>query len=104
MKSIEMAEAKNPLSEYARKMGKEPVILTDGGRPVAALVPIRNADHETVTLSSDPLFLALIERSRTHLKEKGSITGAEMRRRLGAIPESGKKPGRKHVSAEIKER
>jgi len=38
---------------------KEPVIVTEHGRPVAALMPIRNADRETVTLSTHPQFLAI---------------------------------------------
>ena len=91
MKSLEMAKATDSLAEYARKVGKEPMILTDKGRPVAALVPITNADHETVTLSADPTFLALIERSRTRLKEEGGITSADMRKRLGCNSTKGTK-------------
>jgi len=53
------------------------------GKPVAAVVPIENADLETVTLSTHPQFLALIERSRSRQKAEGGISSAEMRRRLG---------------------
>lgn len=83
MKTLEMAEAKAPLAEYAQEVNKEPVILTVGGKPVAALVSIENADLETVTLSTHPSFLALIERARVRQKTEGGIPGAEMRRRLG---------------------
>jgi len=82
MKMLEMAQATAPLAEYARDIGKEPVILTVGGKPVAALVSIENADLETVTLSTHPQFLALIERSRMRHKAEGGISGEEMRRRL----------------------
>lgn len=82
MKTLEMAKATAPLAEYARDVSKEPVILTVGGRPVAALVSIENADLETVTLSTHPQFLALIERSRARQKAEGGISSAEMRRRL----------------------
>ena len=82
MKTIEMAKATAPLVEYAQGVSKEPVILTVDGRPVAALVPIENADLETVTLSTTPQFLALIERSRTRQKAEGGISNVEMRRRL----------------------
>lgn len=47
MKTLEMKEASAPLSEYAREVKKEPLILTIGGKPVAALVPLENADLET---------------------------------------------------------
>ena len=83
MKRLEMDQATAPLAEYARDVHKEPVILTVGGKPVAALVPIENADLETVTLSTHPQFLALIERSRTRQKAEGGISAEEMRRRLG---------------------
>jgi len=40
------------------------------------------ADLETVTLSTNPQFLALIERSRVRQKSEGGISSTEMRRRL----------------------
>jgi antitoxin (DNA-binding transcriptional repressor) of toxin-antitoxin stability system len=83
MKTVEVAQATAPLAEYARDMKNEPLILTVGGKPIAALVPIENADLETVTLSTDPQFLALIERSRGRQKTRGGISSAEIRRRLG---------------------
>jgi antitoxin (DNA-binding transcriptional repressor) of toxin-antitoxin stability system len=83
MKTLELAKATSPLADYARDVKKEPVVLTSGGKPVAALVAIENADLETVTLSTHPQFLALIERSRSRQKAEGGISGQEMRRRLG---------------------
>ena len=83
MKTIEMDEAVAPLAEYAQDVDKEPVILTIDGKPVAALVAIENADLETVTLSTHPQFLALIERSRARQKAQGGISPEEMRQRLG---------------------
>jgi antitoxin (DNA-binding transcriptional repressor) of toxin-antitoxin stability system len=87
MKILERARATGSLAKYARDLNKEPVILTVGGKPVAALVPIENADLETVTLSTHPKFLALIERSRTRQKSEGGISSAEMHRRLGIEPQ-----------------
>lgn len=49
---------------------------------MAALVSITNADIETVSLSSNPEFIALIERSRAKQKAEGGISTKEMRRRL----------------------
>jgi prevent-host-death family protein len=83
MKMLEMTKATAPLAEYARDVNKEPVILTADGKPVAVLLSIENADLETVTLSTHPQFIALIERSRARQKAEGGISSAEIRRRLG---------------------
>jgi prevent-host-death family protein len=83
MKTLEMKQATASLAEYARDVKSEPVIVTVAGKPVAALVAIENADAETVSLSTNLRFLALIERSRTRHSAEGGITSPEMRRRLG---------------------
>jgi len=83
VKAIEMTEATATLAEYARQVTVEPVIVTVGGKPVAALVAIENADLETVSLSTNPDFLARIERSRARQQAEGGISSEEMRRRLG---------------------
>jgi antitoxin (DNA-binding transcriptional repressor) of toxin-antitoxin stability system len=82
MKTVEFAKATLPLSDYTRKIKKEPVVVTKEGKPVAALVSITNADIETVSLSSNPQFIALVERSRAKQKAEGGISTEEMRRRL----------------------
>jgi prevent-host-death family protein len=82
MKKLEMAKATAPLAEYAQGVSKEPVIVTVRGKPIAALVAIENTDLETASLSTNPRFLALIERSRARQKAEGGISSAEMRRRL----------------------
>lgn len=83
MKVLELTKATAPLATYAQKVNREPVILTDCGKPIAALVSLDDADLETATLSTNPRFLALIERSRARMKSKGGISSHEMRRRLG---------------------
>ena len=83
MKVIEKADAKAPLVEYIAEVDKEPVIVTSKGKPIAALVSIENADLETVSLSTNPQFLELIERSRARQRAEGGISSEEMRRRLG---------------------
>ncbi|HLE41215.1 MAG TPA: hypothetical protein VI956_06900 [Nitrospirota bacterium] len=82
MKTIEITKATLSLSDYTKKVKKEPMIVTAEGKPVAALVRISNADIETVSLSNNPQFLDLIERSRARQKSEGGISTEEMRRRL----------------------
>ena len=82
MKTIDVTKANMPLSDYAKKIKKEPVIITKEGKPLAAMVNIQNADIETVSLSNNPKFIALIKRSRSRQKYEGGISSEEMRRRL----------------------
>ncbi len=83
MTTLELEKATAALSQYVADIAHGPVILTVNGKPVAALVAIENADLETVTLSTNPRFLALIERSRVRQEAEGGVSVQEMRRRLG---------------------
>ncbi len=82
MKTLDISEATASLAEYARQVGREPVIVTLNGEPVAAVVSVANADWETLRLSTDPEFIALIERSRARQKTQGGLSAAELRERL----------------------
>lgn len=82
MKTVEVKEAKSSLEEYTEDAKKEPVIVTAEGKPIAVLVRIRNADLETVSLSNNPRFLDLIQRSRARHKSEGGISAEAMRHRL----------------------
>ena len=82
MKVIDKANATATLAEYTAEIASGAVIVTSEGRPVAALVPIENADLETVSLSTNREFLDLIERSRARSGAEGGISSEEMRRRF----------------------
>ena len=82
MKTLDMAQATAPLAKYAREVHDEPVIVTARGKAVAALVPMADADLEEVSLSHNPKFLALIERSRARHKAEGGISSQALRRKL----------------------
>jgi len=83
MKVIERTAATASLADYAADIGNDALVVTSDGQPVAALVPIQNADMETVALSTNREFLDLIERSRARVRAEGGISSAEMRRRFG---------------------
>lgn len=79
------------LAACVRQVNKEPLVVTRAGKPIAALVRVANADIETAALSSDPKFLALIERSRARQRSEGGLSTAQVRRRLGLKPSSRKR-------------
>jgi antitoxin (DNA-binding transcriptional repressor) of toxin-antitoxin stability system len=83
MKILDIKEATAPLAEYTRDVAFDPVVVTVGGKPVAALVAVENADLETVSLGGNPKFLAIIERSRASHQAEGGISSEVMRGRLG---------------------
>ena len=82
MKTVDVTKATASLAEYARRASKEPIVVTRGGKPLAVLVVIKNADLEAAALSTNPTFVALIKRSRARLKSAGGFSSNEMRRRL----------------------
>jgi antitoxin (DNA-binding transcriptional repressor) of toxin-antitoxin stability system len=83
MKTIEMAEATEPLADYARTNRKETLVITRKGRPIAALTPIGpTTDLENLAVSSSREFRELIARSRREHPPGTGLTTAEVRRAL----------------------
>ncbi len=82
MKTVELVEATSPLADYIPGVRSEPLVITDHGTPTAVILPLDNTDLETVALSSNPEFIALIERSRSRTRQEGGVSSDEMRRRV----------------------
>ena len=97
MKTLEMQQATGELASYADQVRQEPVVVTDRGKPVMALMSIENADLETVSLSTDPRFIALIERSRALYKPGTGIPLEEIKRKYAIKPK--RKPARRSRKA-----
>jgi prevent-host-death family protein len=83
MRRLELEEATGSLVDYVRNGKDGPLVLTVDGRPVAALVPIADADWESFNLSTDPEFIALIERSRARYRTEGGISSEEIQQEFG---------------------
>ena len=69
------------LADYVRSLGREPAIAGFDGKPVAILVAI--ADIETVSLSYNPQFLEIIDRSRQQQKAGKVMSSEDVRKKLG---------------------
>ncbi len=61
MKMIILGEASSLLADSEKQTRMEPLAVTDNGAPTAVILPLANADMETVSLSTNPEFIALIE-------------------------------------------
>ena len=83
MRTVDIAEATGSLSEYARRIRRGPVVVTRRGRPVAVVVAVEGLDLETLSLSTNPDFIALIERARASYRATGGLSLDEVRRRCG---------------------
>lgn len=83
MKTLKLSEITGSLSDIVRRGLREPVVVTRRGKPVIALMPLTKYDDwESVSLSTNPRFLAIIERSAAAHKPGTGISTEEMRRRL----------------------
>jgi len=99
MKTLEMKQATGELGSYARQVRREAVVVTDHGRPVMALMSLENANLETVSLSTDSRFMALIERSRATHEPGTGIALEDLRRKYAPAPKARSKAARKTRSS-----
>jgi antitoxin (DNA-binding transcriptional repressor) of toxin-antitoxin stability system len=100
MKSVEIGQATRALCDYTREAHGETLVVTRRGRPVAAVVPLRGVDMESLALATNPDFVGLIERARARYKATGGVSLEEMRRRWGAAS----KPPRTKAAARTSSR
>ena len=55
MKTIELSDASEPLSDYAKALDDDILVVTSRKKPVAALVPLKHVGREALVLSTNPL-------------------------------------------------
>ena len=88
MRTVDIAEATGSLSEYARQIRRGPVVVTRRGKPVAVVVAVEGLDLETLSLSTNADFIALIEKSRASYRANGGLSLDQVRRRYGLQPKA----------------
>ena len=75
MKTVEIADATSPLADYVEGVRAEPLVITDHGTPTAVILPLTDVDLESIALGTNPEFIALIERSRSHAPRRRRVVG-----------------------------
>ena len=71
------------MSRYAHDAGSEPLILTENGTPIAAMIPIEDADLDSVALGTNKRFLEILETARAQRRAGEGMDSQEVRRVLG---------------------
>jgi prevent-host-death family protein len=89
VRTVDIADAIQTLAEYARQLDDGPIVVTSGGQPLAAVVSVEDADLETLSLSMDPQFMEIIQRSRARGKREGGVAADEVERKFGHVRNSG---------------
>lgn len=84
MKTLKLSAASRTLAEYAAELSDEIVLLTERNRAIAALVPLKGLDRESIALSSHPAFLKIIARSRSEFRRGQTMTLADMKAAFGS--------------------
>jgi antitoxin (DNA-binding transcriptional repressor) of toxin-antitoxin stability system len=80
MKTIEITNENDALTQYTDGLEKgDVVVLTKNDEPVAALVSLEDIDTDSLSLSTNPDFLRIIERSRQSFNEGRTLSADEMR-------------------------
>ena len=82
MKTIDLATATRSISDYTDELDDEPIILTAGDKPVAALVSLKHVDQESLALSTSQEFLRLMQAAREEVERGDVISLEDMKREL----------------------
>ncbi len=80
MRIIELSTASQPLSLYVRELGDEIIVLTLHTKPVAAIVSLEDIDRESLSLSTNPEFMEIIEKAREESRAGKKMSLEEMKR------------------------
>ena len=93
MKAVELSEV-SALARHIKPGCHEPLLLTDHGHVVATIVPADEHEAESMLLSINPKFHAILERSRHRLETEGGLSSDEVRKQLG-LPAKGQRRTRR---------
>jgi antitoxin (DNA-binding transcriptional repressor) of toxin-antitoxin stability system len=82
VKTLDLSQASKPLSEYARDVQDEPIVVTEDDEPVAFLVSIKGVDTESLALGTSAEFLRIIQAAREEVERGEVLSLEEMRREV----------------------
>jgi antitoxin (DNA-binding transcriptional repressor) of toxin-antitoxin stability system len=82
MRTLELSKTSSQVASFARGL-QDPVVLTEGGKPVASVVPLGDSDWEEISLAMSPKFIEMLQKSRESYRRHGGLTSDQVRKALG---------------------
>jgi hypothetical protein len=82
MKTIKMPANQAEFRRAMQHARHEAVVLTQRGKAIAAMVPLEDADAETLSLSTNRTFLGILRQSFKQLDTGRVVSFEEMQRRV----------------------
>ena len=79
MKVLEKSEAQASLAEYVDQIEQDSIVIEVQGKPIAVLMSLEDVDWETISLSLNPQFLSIIQRSRLRDKTERRVSSEAVR-------------------------
>ena len=85
MKSLEIATISKALSDYIKNLDDEIIVLTSEEKPIAAIVSLKSVDQESLSLSTSPEFMKIIQKSREEFKLGKKLSLEEMKKEASTM-------------------
>ncbi|NEP14566.1 MAG: hypothetical protein F6K14_31085 [Symploca sp. SIO2C1] len=83
MKHLDLTHATDSLAAYIKKLEEDQLVVMQHGKPIAVLISVTEDELEDISLSKNPEFLAILEKSRTSLQHKGGVSLEQVKQGLG---------------------
>lgn len=83
MKTIEITTASQTLAECTRDIDEDFVVLTSNNKPVAAIVSLKDVDPESLSLSTNPQFMRIVEQARQEIAAGSTLSLDQMKQHCG---------------------
>jgi len=81
MKAIKLPKELEAFLEAAEISNQDTLVFTAKKRPVAALVSLRKVDRESLALSTNPVFLKIIQSARKEVRAGKTISLEELEKK-----------------------
>jgi hypothetical protein len=88
MKAMKLPKEIQTFLDVAEATEQETLVFTKKKRPVAALVSLRKVDRESLSLSTNPQFLKIIEGARKEVQVRKTISVEALQKKYGVRPPS----------------
>jgi PHD/YefM family antitoxin component YafN of YafNO toxin-antitoxin module len=85
MKAMKLPKELQSFLDVAESAEEETLVFTKKKRPVAALISLRKVDRESLTLSTNPQFLKIIESSRKQVREGKTISLEALQKKFRVV-------------------